>query len=105
MRRVLLLTIAMVLAAPLIVSADDPPQDTPNAAKAREKLKKTIKVDWKDTRLDEIVDDLKEQTGVSFHLDPNGVSKNAKFTLKSKDKSAEEVLNTLLGERKWGWYI
>jgi hypothetical protein len=108
MRRVALSALFILFVIPLLVCADDAPKDTPNGAKTREKLKKKIKVEWKDTRLEEIVDDLKEATGVSFHIDTaSGVSKNAKFTYKAKDKPADEVLSELLdkGRPTWGWYV
>ncbi len=110
-RAVAIVSLLVVFLAPVVLCADDPPKDTPNAAKTRTKLKKKVTVNWKDTMLKEIIDDLKEATGgdqdgVKFLIDTkSGVSQNSKFTYKAKDKPAEEVLNEVLDMRKWGWYV
>ena len=111
MRRFVFVTLLAVFVAPLLVCADDVPKDSAAAAKTRQKLQKKVTVNFKDTMLKEIVDELKDQTGgdqdgVKFQIDTkSGVSQNAKFTYKAKDKPAADVLTDILQMRKWGWYI
>jgi hypothetical protein len=105
-RNAVLVTLLFIFVAPLVLGADDAPKDTPSAAKTREKLKKKIDVDWKNTMFKEIIDDLKDMTGVNFIIDTkSGVSQNTKFTYKAKGKPADEVLTAVLADRKWGWFV
>src|SRR5205085_10131290 len=85
MRRVVFVSLLVIVVAPLVLTADDPPKDTPNAAKTRQKMKKKITVNFNDALLKDIVDEIKDQTGgdqegVKFLIDTkSGVSQNAKF--------------------------
>src|ERR1051326_6380673 len=113
MRRFALITLLTVFVAPLAFTADDPPKDTPTAAKTREKLKKKITVNWKDVMFKEVLDDIKEATGgdqdgLKFQIDTkSGVSQTTKMAYKAKDKPADEVLTELLDKNRptWGWYV
>src|SRR4051812_2030247 len=92
-RLVLSCTLIALFAAPLAVRADD----TPKAASTRKVLTtKKISVDFSETRIEEIVDELKEKTGLKFILDSKGgVSRNSKLTYKGSDQTLEEVLKGL----------
>ncbi len=104
MKRLVLscMTIALCL-APASLRAED----TPKAAATRKVLKtKKISVDFSDTRLEEVVDELKEKTGLKFILDSKGgVSRNSKYTYKGNDKTLEEVLNGLFEKSDLGYYV
>jgi len=84
-------------------------EETPAAQKTRKLLKTKIKdISWKDTRLEDAVNELKEEVrGLFIQLDrKGGVSANSKVNLKLKDKSVEEILNGIcdnLGGK--GWYV
>jgi hypothetical protein len=86
------------------VRADD---DTPAAAKTRKLLKKKISVDFKDTRLEDAMDDIKEQVkGLKSRLDTKGgVSRNRTLTYKAKDKTVEEVLDGMFKGTGLGYIV
>jgi membrane-bound ClpP family serine protease len=74
-------------------------EDTPAAAKTRKVLMAKVKeIDWKDTMLDDARQELQEEVkGLFIILDTKGgISKNRKISsLKAKDKTVEEILNTM----------
>jgi hypothetical protein len=102
-----LLSAALLLAVVAAVSADDKPKDTPAAAKTRKLLKNKIDVEFKDTRLEDVIDDIKEQVkGLSIRLDTKGgVSRNSTVTYKAKGKTVEEVLDGIFTKMALGYYV
>lgn len=84
-------------------------EESAAAQKTRKLLKTKIKeINWKDTRLEDAVAELKEEVrGLFIQLDrKGGVSANSKVNLKLKDKTLEEILNGVcdnLGGK--GWYV
>ncbi len=103
MRRLILSCTLMVLFVAPAVRADD----SPKAAITRKVLKsKKMTVDFDDARLEEIIEELKEKTGLKFILDAKGgVSRNSKLTYKAKDKTLEEVLAALFAKNDLGYFI
>ncbi len=97
---------ALVLAAHTAeVRADD--EDTPAAAKTRKLLKKKISVEFKDTRLEDAMNEIKEEVkGFKFLLDAKGgVSRNQTVTYTAKDKTVEVILDELLKKPDLGYII
>jgi hypothetical protein len=82
-------------------------EDTPKAAQTRKLLKQKVTVDYKDDRLQDVVDDLEEKVkGLKIRLDTKGgVSKNRKLTYKAKDKPVEQVLNEMFMKEELGYVI
>jgi hypothetical protein len=80
-------------------------EDSPLVKKCREKLNTKITVDFKDTRLE---DCLKEIKGMiedpSIYYGP-GVSKNQAVTYAAKDKPAKDVLHEMFKDRGLGYII
>ena len=97
---------ALVLAAASadVRGADD---DTPAAAKTRKLLKKKISVDFKDTRIEDAMNEIKDEVkGFKFLLDAKGgVSRNSTLTYKAKDKSVEDILDEMLKKPDLGYII
>ena len=97
---------ALVLAVPTteVRGADD---DTPAAAKTRKLLKMKISVDFKDTRLEDAMDEIKtEVKGFKFLLDAKGgVSRNQTITYSAKDKTVEAILDEMLKKPDLGYII
>jgi hypothetical protein len=102
-RLILSCTLIALFAVPAPSRADD----TTKAAATRKVLKtKKITVDFDDVRLEEIVEDLKEKTGLKFLLDSKGgVSRNSKFSYKGKDQTLEEVFAGLFAKSDLGYFI
>jgi hypothetical protein len=103
-----LLLAAFTLVATAALAADEKPKDTPAAAKTRKLLKTKIpEVDWKDTRLEDVIDEIKEQVkGLSIRLDTKGgVSRNSTVTYKAKGKTVEEVLDGFMTKPGLGYYV
>ncbi len=71
---------------------------TPKAQATMKSLEKKITVDFKDTKLGDIIDELKDQVkGVQIRMDgKGGVSGNRKLTFTGKDVTVKEVLEGLL---------
>ena len=97
---------ALVLAVPTteVRGADD---DTPAAAKTRKLLKMKITVDFKDTRLEDAMDEIKtEVKGFKFLLDAKGgVSRNQTITYSAKDKTVEAILDEMLKKPDLGYIV
>jgi hypothetical protein len=89
------------------VSAADDSEDTPKAAKTRKLLKTKVSVDYKDTRLADVKDDLKEQVkGLLMQLDnKGGVSNNITVTYKADDKPLDEVLDEMFKKNGLGYIV
>lgn len=105
MRRAVLL-LAVVLGA-FGSQAAAQEKDTPKAAAVRKKLETKVTVNWKDTLLRDIVEEIKEMVpGVSIRLDlKGGVSNNRKFTYSAKNKPLKDVLTEMLNKEGLGWYV
>jgi hypothetical protein len=90
--------------------ADDKPtksDDTPAAAATRKLLEKKVTCDYKDTRLEDVVDDLKEQVkGLKMQLDTKGgVSRNQTINYKAKDVTLAEALDGMFQKNGLGYLI
>ncbi len=107
---------AGLFAACLAVSANliaaDEEKDTPKAAVARKLLKTKISVEYKDTILREVIDDIKEQIkdktkkNLGVRLDnKGGVSNNTKFTYKADDKTLEAILDEMFKKNDMGYVV
>src|SRR5438128_1662797 len=102
MRRFLILSAVFVLC-----TAAAQAEDTPAVAKTRDKLKQKISVEFKDTQLKDVVDELKDKVeGLTFLLDQKGgVSGNKKFTYKAADKPLEGILDEMFKKENLGYYV
>jgi hypothetical protein len=89
-----LLSVVLVLGLVGFVQAEDKAEDTPAAAKARKLLKQKLSVDYKNTRLEDVKNELMEEVkGLKIMLDAKGgVSRNRTVTFKGKEVTIEEVL-------------
>ena len=104
MKRLLLsCTLIALFIAPVAVRADD----SPKAAATRKILKsKKISVEFSKTRLEEIVDELKEKTGLKFLVNTTGgVSLNSKLSYKGNDQTLEEIFRGLFAKTDLGYFI
>jgi hypothetical protein len=93
------------------LSADER-SDTPKAAAARKLLKTKVSVEYKDTPLSEIIDDIKDQVRdkakkvLGVRVDnKGGVSNNTKFTYKADDKPLDEVLDAMFQKNDLGYVV
>ena len=78
----------------LVVAVEDKSDDTPKAAKTRKLLKTKLKeIEWKDTRFEECMNELKEEVKGLSIIYGAGISRNRMITYKSKDKTVEQILN------------
>jgi hypothetical protein len=94
------------------LSAADEQKETPKAAATRKVLKTKVTVDYKDTPLSEVIDDIKDQVkekskkALGVRLDnKGGVSNNTKFTYKADDKSLDEVLDEMFKKNDLGYIV
>jgi hypothetical protein len=104
-----LLSVALLSLLPLLAGAADERKsdDTPAAAKTRKLLEQKVSVDFKDTRLEDAMDEIKEQVkGFKFMLDTKGgVSRNQAITYKAKDRTVAEVLDEMLKKPALGYIV
>jgi len=107
------LTVGAVLTAIGLyeTNAADPPKpsqpDTPVMAATRKKLQTKMKADFKDTRLRDILEELKSQAeGLNFYL-ATGVSNNMTLTYSTKgeEQTIEQILEGLFKGRELGWIV
>ncbi len=105
MRPFAVFALCVVLSAP--ASAAEGDDDTPAAAKTRKLLKTKVTVDFKDTRTEDCMDELKEMVkGLKFLLDTKGgVSRNKTLSFKGKDVTVEEVLAGLFKSTDLGYIV
>jgi len=82
-------------------------EDTPKAAATRKLLKTKIDVDFADTRLADVRDELQDKVkGLKIFLDTKaGVSLNSKVTYSAKNKSVEEILDEMFKKSGLGYYV
>lgn len=105
MRRILALTLFAVAAvsAVQVYAADD---DTPQAAATRKKLQMKVKFDFKEEPLVDVLDEIKEATGVTFIIDTKGgVSRNQKINLNVKDVTLAEALDKMFEKNGLGYLV
>ena len=103
---------AAFLAGVIQLSAAQGSDDTPKAAATRKLLKTKVSVDFRDTPLSEVVDDIKDQIKdktkktLGVRLDnKGGVSNNTKFTYKADDKALEDVLDEMFKKNDMGYIV
>jgi hypothetical protein len=82
-------------------------EDTPKAALTRKLLQKKISVEFKDTRLEDCLDELKEKVdGLKIIVDAKGgVSRNSTLTFAAKDKSVVEILDGMFKKNGLGYVV
>jgi hypothetical protein len=114
MRRLLVTSsLLMALMAGFVeLSAAQEEKDTKKAAATRKLLKTKVKVDYKDTPLKEIIEDIQDQIkdakkkSLGVRVDTkNGVSQNTKFTYKADDKPLDEVLDEMFKKNDLGYIV
>jgi hypothetical protein len=103
---------AVFLAGVVPLSVAQESNDTPKASATRKLLNTKVSVDYKDTTLREIIDDIKEQIKdktkktLGVRLDnKGGVSNNTKFTYKADDKALDEVLDEMFKKNDLGYVV
>ena len=99
----LCLPLALLLA--VVVSPARADEDTPAAAKTRKLLKEKITVDFKDLRLEDCLDEIKEQVKGLKTVYAVGVSRNQTITFMAKDKTVEEVLDGMFKKNGLGYIV
>ncbi len=106
MRTLLSVTAALALALSA-AAGEKKPDDTPAAAKTRKLLDAKVSVDFKDTRLEDAMEEIKEQVkGFKFKLDTKGgVSRNQPITYTAKDKPVKEVLDEMFKKPALGYVV
>src|SRR5262245_16663688 len=104
MKRLMCCFAMAALFIPASVKADD---DTPKAAAMRKGLKEKVAVECENTRLEEIMEEIKEKVpGFKFMLDTKGgVSRNQQLTYKAKDQTIEEILAGLFAKNDLGYFV
>ena len=80
-------------------------EDTPAAAKTRKLLKEKITVDFKDQRLEDCLDEIKEQVKGLKTVYAVGVSRNQTITFAAKDKTVEDVLDGMFKKNGLGYIV
>jgi hypothetical protein len=103
-----LIAIAAVCSLGLVSAcAADKDDDTPAAAKTRQLLKQKVTVMFKDTRLEDVLDELKDQVkGLRMQLDTKGgVSRNQTITYSGTDVPLEEALDQMFKKNDLGYIV
>jgi autotransporter-associated beta strand protein len=108
--KTLTLALAVTLAALSTGRADDKGggDDTPKAAAARKLLKKKITVNFKETPLKDVIEELKEDhvPGISIRIDTKGgVSQNQAITYKGADVTLEQALDEMFKKNGLGYVV
>jgi autotransporter-associated beta strand protein len=108
--KTLTLTLAVTLVALGTSRADDraTSDDTPKAAAARKLLKKKITVNFKETPLKDVIEELKEDhvQGISIRIDTKGgVSQNQAITYKGADVTLEQALDEMFKKNGLGYLV
>jgi autotransporter-associated beta strand protein len=86
---------------------DKSSDDTPKAAQARKLLKQKTSVEFQDTRLEDALDEIKEQVkGLVFRLDTKGgVSRNQTINFKAEGKPVAEILDGMFKKNGLGYVV
>ena len=105
MRKLLTLGALFALCVTGASAADS--DDTPAAARTRKLLKQKVTCEYKDTRLEDVVDDLKDQVkGLRMLLDTKGgVSRNQAITYKAKDVTLAAALDGMFQKNGLGYVV
>jgi type II secretory pathway component GspD/PulD (secretin) len=104
-RRLLAFTLVAVAAvgAASLYAADD---DTPQAAATRKKLQMKVSFTFKEQSLVDVLDEVKEATGVTFIIDTRGgVSRNQKINLNVKDVTLADALDKMFEKNGLGYIV
>ena len=103
-RRTVILFVCFAIVLGVGAAAAD---DSPKAAETRKKLSTKIDVDYSDTTLTDVIDDLKEKvSGLGVTVDAvGGVSRNLKITYKAKQKSLADVLDGMFQKNGCGYIV
>ena len=103
---------AACLAGFVNLSAADEEKDTPKAAATRKLLKTKVTVEYKDTTLSDVIEDIQSQIEdkakkkLSIIKDnKGGVSNNTKFTYKADDKPLDAVLDEMFKKNDMGYFV
>jgi hypothetical protein len=93
MRHLLAVALVLVICAPAAHA-----EDTPAAKKTKEKLKKKVTVEFKNDRLSDVVEDLKDMVkGLRISIDTKGgVSRNQRITYSGTDVILADALTAML---------
>ena len=105
-RRFAIISTAVGVLLGMVLAADA--ADSPKAAETRKKLDQPVTVDYKDTLLREVLDDLKGQIKgpLGFRVDTSGgVSMNIKITAKADAKPLKEVFEMMFKNNGLGYII
>jgi hypothetical protein len=102
-----LLTLAALFALFVTGALAADGDDTPAAAKTRKLLKQKVDCDFKDTKLADAVDELKEQVkGLRIQLDTKGgVSRNQPISYKAKGVPLDEALDAMFKKNGLGYIV
>jgi autotransporter-associated beta strand protein len=101
------LALALTLAAAGLAD-DKGADDTPKAAATRKLLKTKVTVTFKDTRLEDMVEEIKEEhvKGVNIILDTKGgVSRNQTITYKGANVPLEQALDEMFKKNGLGYVV
>jgi hypothetical protein len=104
MRRILTLLALLTWSAGMANAADD----SAKAAATRKKLDTKITVEYKDTLLRDVIDDLGEKTSKQLSFMPdtkNGVNLNTKVTFKGEDVTIADVLSAICDKYEMGYFV
>jgi hypothetical protein len=87
--------------------AADKDGDTPAAARTRKLLKEKVSVNFKDTRLEDVLDELKDQVkGLKMQLDTKGgVSRNLTLSYTGTDVLLDEALDQMFKKNDLGYVV
>jgi hypothetical protein len=99
---------ALLVSAVVLGTSWGASKDSPAAAKTRKKLKEKLSVNYKDTRLREIVDNIQKllDNKVSIKLDNDGgVSNNLTLTYSADEKPLETILDEMFAKNQLGYVI
>jgi hypothetical protein len=109
--RYLFVFTAMILTGAAGLHADDKDKDkssddTPKAAETRKKLQTKITVNFKDTPLKDVIEEIKDEhvKGLTFIYD-TGVSKNQAITYSGKDVTLAEAFDAMFKKNGLGYIV
>jgi autotransporter-associated beta strand protein len=103
------LCLAALVASASLASADDKgADDTPKAAAVRKLLKTKITVSFKETRLEDVIEEIKEEhvKGINIRLDAKGgVSRNQTINYKGTNVTLEEAFDQMFKKNGLGYIV
>jgi len=103
-RYLLAMTACCCLSIGGLYADDKAGDDTPKAVKARKLLQQKTTVDFQDMRLEDALDELKDQVkGLVFRIDAKGgVSRNQTISFKANGKSVADILDGMFKKNGLG---